>query len=192
MPADFHYEDALLIVDVQNDFCPGGALPVPEGDQVIPLLNRWIEAAQAAGIPVYASRDWHPAGHVSFQEQGGPWPVHCQQGSKGAQFHPGLKLPSDAVIISKGRSPDKEAYSAFQGTDLRERLKKAGVHRLWVGGLALDYCVKESILDALRAQFEVHLIRPATRAVEVQPGDGARALHEIAAAGAVLEEEAAP
>lgn len=192
MPVDLQYEDALLIVDVQNDFCPGGALAVQEGDQVVPVLNRWIEAAQAAGIPVFASRDWHPQGHISFKEQGGPWPIHCLQGSQGAEFHHRLKLPPNAVILSKGSSRGKDAYSAFQGTELTERLKKAGVHRLWVGGLALDYCVKESILDALRAQLEVHLIRAGTRAVDVQAGDGEKALHEIALAGALIEEEASP
>lgn len=182
----------MLIVDLQNDFCPGGALAVKDGDQVIPVLNRWLEAARKAGILIFASRDWHPDKHVSFEEQGGPWPVHCVQHTEGAAFHPDLQLPPGTVLIEKGDSPNQEAYSAFEGTDLLQRLKNSGIHRLWVGGLALDYCVKESVLDALRAQFEVHLIRQGTLPVEVQPGDGEKALHEMSEAGAVIEEDAQP
>src|SRR5438552_15199445 len=114
--------DALLIVDVQNDFCPGGALPVPEGDAIIPVLNRWIDEAEARGVPVFASRDWHPQNHVSFKQRGGPWPPHCVQGTKGAAFHPGLKLPKNAEIVSKAQDPETDSYSAFGGTDLAGRL----------------------------------------------------------------------
>ena len=179
--------DALLIVDMQNDFCPGGALAVPEGDQVIPVLNRWIEEAQRQNIPIYFSRDWHPDTHVSFRERGGPWPPHCVQGTTGADFHSELSLPSNAEIISKGDDPEADAYSAFSGTDLNEKLRVAGIKRLWLGGLTQDYCVRETSLDAIRAGFEVHVIVDATRAVNVNSDDGRRALEEIERAGAVLE-----
>lgn len=179
--------DALLIIDVQNDFCPGGSLAVPEGDRVVPVLNRWIADAVAAGIPVYASRCWHPRGHVSFRSRGGPWPPHCVQGSPGAAFHPALQLPAGTPIITKGADLDRDNYSDFYETDLAERLRRDGVRRLFVGGLALDYCVRATVLDGLKEGFEVHLIRAGTRAVEVEPGDGDRALAEIGAAGAVIE-----
>src|SRR5215471_2821532 len=136
--------DALLIVDVQNDFCPGGALPVPEGNAVVPVLNQWIAEAEARRAPVFASRDWHPKNHISFKQRGGPWPPHCVQGTPGAAFHPDLKLPQNVEIISKAENPDKDSYSAFGGTDLAARLKREGVHRVWIGGLTQDYCVRES------------------------------------------------
>ena len=179
--------DALLIVDVQNDFCPGGALAVSEGDQVVPVLNEWIEQAQRDGVPVYASRDWHPASHISFTERGGPWPPHCVQGTSGAAFHPGLRLPSNVEIISKADKLEEDSYSAFGGTDLAERLRRAGVSRVWIGGLTQDYCVRETSLDAIREGFEVHVIVEGTRAVNVSPGDGRRALDDIRRAGAILE-----
>ena len=180
--------DALLIVDVQNDFCPGGALAVPEGDAIIPVLNQWIAEAEAQRIPVFASRDWHPQNHISFKSRGGIWPPHCVQGTRGAAFHPDLRLPRDAEIVSKAEDPDKDSYSAFGGTNLAERLRRAGVKNLWVGGLAEDYCVRASALDAIKEGFNVHVIRDATRAVNVRPGDGQRALDEIRRAGGVLEE----
>ncbi|MHC4141946.1 MAG: nicotinamidase [Planctomycetota bacterium] len=180
--------DALLIVDVQNDFCPGGALPVAEGDQVVPVLNRWIEQARRAGAMIVATRDWHPPNHGSFAAQGGPWPVHCVQETPGAAFHPNLALPDDAGIISAGIAPEDEGYSAFQGTDLAERLEAAGVRRLWVGGLALDYCVRATVLGGLEAGFEVHLILDATRAVNLSPGDGDKSVRRMKSAGARIEE----
>jgi nicotinamidase/pyrazinamidase len=179
--------DALLVVDVQNDFCPGGALAVAEGDRVVPVLNCWIERAARAGAPVFASRDWHPPGHVSFAERGGPWPPHCVQGTPGAELHRELRLPAGAVLVSKGTSAERDAYSAFEGTDLALRLRAAGVRRLFVGGLALDYCVRASALDALSYGLEVV---PATRPVDVRPGDGERALTELHAAGVFLEDSA--
>src|SRR5437667_258948 len=127
--------DALLIVDVQNDFCPGGALAVREGDQVVPVLNRWIGRAEAQRIPIFASRDWHPPDHISFKARGGPWPPHCVQNTKGAAFHPDLKLPPDTEVISKADDPDKDSYSAFGGTDLATKLRRVGIRRLWIGGL---------------------------------------------------------
>lgn len=178
--------DALLLVDVQKDFCPGGALAVPGGDEVVPVLNRWVKAAEALGIPLYASRDWHPAGHASFRERGGPWPPHCVQGTPGAELHPDLRLPAGTVVVNKGTDPERESYSAFQGTGLAGILRAANVRRLWVGGLAQDYCVRATVLDALREGFGVRVILEATRPVNVRPEDGQRALQEMSAAGAVL------
>jgi nicotinamidase/pyrazinamidase len=179
--------DALIIVDVQNDFCPGGALAVDKGDQVVPVLNRWIQAAEEAGAPIVASRDWHPHNHISFKEQGGPWPRHCVQNTPGALFHPGLNLPARIRLVSKATESDQESYSALGGTGLAEELKRGGIRRLWVGGLALDFCVRATVLDALREGFEVHLIKEATRAVNVHPGDGERAVREMQTAGCIIE-----
>jgi nicotinamidase/pyrazinamidase len=187
MPVKFEPSDALIIVDMQNDFCPGGALAVSEGDAVIPALNRLISKAREAGVPVYASRDWHPADHMSFAARGGPWPPHCVQNTEGAAFHPDLRLPKDTILVTKGTDPDAEAYSAFEGTDLEQRLREAGIKRIWIGGLTQDYCVKESTLDAIRAGLEVHVILKATRPVNARPEDGAKALEAMKRAGAVIE-----
>ncbi|MHC4218396.1 MAG: nicotinamidase [Planctomycetota bacterium] len=181
------HSDALVIVDVQNDFCPGGALAVPDGDRVVPVLNAWIQKARGAGAMIVVSRDWHPPDHMSFAAQGGPWPVHCVRDTPGAAFHPGLDLPDDALVISKGSDPEREAYSAFQGTDLAQRLDAAGVRRLWVGGLALDYCVRTTVLDGLEARFDVHLIGDAVRAVNIDSRDGPKALKRMKSAGARIE-----
>ncbi|MGH7505520.1 MAG: nicotinamidase [Longimicrobiales bacterium] len=183
-----HQDSALLIVDVQNDFCPGGALPVAGGDAVVPVLNRYIERFLAAGAPVFASRDWHPADTRHFRDRGGPWPAHCVQGTAGAAFHPELRL-GDAVIITKGDDPGDHGYSAFEGHDpagrtLAESLEKHDTRRLYVGGLATDYCVRASVLDAREAGFDVVLLGDAVRGIDVEPGDVARALDEMRAAGA--------
>ena len=191
-PPSLQTGDALLVVDVQNDFLPGGALAVPEGDAVIPVLNRWIRAARAAGIPVAFSRDWHPPDHVSFEPHGGQWPVHCVRETDGAAFHPGLCLPEGARIVSKAERADRDAYSAFDGTDLADWLRGRGVERIWIGGLTQDYCVRYSVLDARRAGFDIHVIADATRAVNLQPGDGYRALAEMADAGAVIHDSSDP
>jgi nicotinamidase/pyrazinamidase len=180
--------DCLLVVDVQNDFCTGGALAVDDGDEVVPVINDWIRRAVAAGTPVVASRDWHPADHKSFAENGGPWPVHCVRGTTGAEFHSELDLPAGAVVVSKATAPERESYSAFDGTDLAETLRDRNVNRLLVGGLALDYCVKATAVDAVAAGFEVHLLRDATRAVDARPGDGRRALDELRRAGVKIDE----
>ena len=176
--------DALIVVDVQNDFCPGGALPIAGGDDVVPVLNAWMAAAAAGGVPVFASRDWHPAGHISFKERGGPWPSHCLQDSVGAAFHPDLALPRDTVIVTKGNRFDQDQNSAFEATGLATELRARDLRRLWVGGLAEDVCVRATVLDALRAGFEVRLIEAATRPVTAEGGIAARA--EMAAAGAAM------
>jgi len=178
---------ALLIVDVQNDFCPGGALPVADGDQVVQVLNRWIAEARAGGARVYASRDWHPPGHGSFRAQGGPWPSHCVQNTSGAEIRRDLRLPPNAFVVDKGMHEERDNYSAFDGTGLAQRLRADGVERIWVGGLAQDYCVLYTVLDGLAKGFEVHVLRSATRPVETQPGDGERALEKMRAGGALIE-----
>ena len=178
--------DALLVVDVQNDFLPGGALGVPEGDEVIPVANRYVAAFTRAGRPVFYSRDWHPADHCSFATAGGPWPHHCVQETAGAAFPAELERPADGVVISKGTRREAEAYSAFEGTGLAERLAAAGVKRLLVLGLATDYCVLASVLDGLAAGLAVVVPTAGVRAVNVEAGDGDRALARMRAAGAAL------
>lgn len=182
---DLDRSDALLLVDVQNDFCPGGALAVPEGDRVVPVLNRWIGAARDAGIPVLASRDWHPRNHPSFAGRGGPWPEHCVQDTPGAAFHADLDLDGSETRVTKGVRFDHDQYSAFDATGLAHHLEEAGVERLWIGGLAQDVCVEATVLDACRAGFEVHLITEATRPVDPEAGE--QALETMRQAGAVLE-----
>lgn len=184
-------ETALLIVDVQNDFCPGGALAVNEGDQVIPPLNEAAAAVAQRGGLVLASRDWHPRQTKHFAEFGGKWPVHCVQGTEGAAFHPNLRLPEGTMIISKGTGTEDDGYSAFEGhTDSGETLdavlRKHGIKRLLVGGLATDYCVRASALDALKHGYEVIVLTDAIRGVDLQPGDSERALQEMQSAGAHL------
>lgn len=181
--------DALLIVDVQNDFCPGGALAVAEGDAVVPVLNDYIARALAAGIPIYASRDWHPAVTRHFAAYGGPWSVHCVQGTPGAAFHPDLRLPPGTPIATTGDTAEDAGYSMFEGTlddgqRLTDALRVRGVTRVYVGGLATDYCVRATVLDALRQGFEARMLTDASRGVNVTPGDDQRALDEMAAAGA--------
>lgn len=170
--------DALVIVDVQVDFCPGGALPISGGDSVVPVLNRWIRTAAAMGIPVYASRDWHPAGHPSFREGGGNWPVHCLQDSSGAEFHPDLSLPASAVKVTKGVRFDQDQNSAFDQTGFAERLRRDRVRRLWVGGLAEDVCVLATVQDGLKNGFEVMVIGNGTMPVTSEGGLSARKLME--------------
>jgi nicotinamidase/pyrazinamidase len=183
----FQRGDALLIVDVQPDFCPGGALPIAHGNDVVPVLNRAIAAAVAAGVPVFASRDWHPREHLSFVERGGPWPPHCLQDSPGAAFHPNLRLPVDVRIVTKGTRFDKDQYSAFDETGLAVELRRDRIQRVWVGGLAEDVCVRATALDARMAGFDVVLLEAATRPVTAEGGERARA--EMRAAGVVIEAE---
>jgi len=177
--------DALLIVDVQRDFLPGGNLGVPQGDAVVPVLNRYIDAARRKGIPVFASRDWHPERHCSFKSQGGPWPPHCVADTPGAAFAEKLRLPADAIVIDKATRAEADAYSAFADTALADRLRARGVKRLLVGGLATDYCVLNTVRDALAEGFEVLLLEDAIRAVNVRPDDGEKAQREMESRGAV-------
>lgn len=183
---ELHRGDALLVVDLQRDFLPRGSLAVPAGDAVLEPANRCLERFAARGLPVYASRDWHPPGHSSFRSEGGRWPPHCVAGTAGAEFDSALRLPSDAGIVSKGGSSGDEGYSAFGGTDLHRRLQAQGVRRLFVAGLATDYCVLSSVMAALALGYAVVVLRDAVAAVDVQPGDGERALVAMQAGGATL------
>ena len=176
---------ALIVVDVQNDFCPGGSLAVERGDEVVAPLNRLIEEFLSRGEPVYKSRDWHPSTTKHFKAYGGTWPVHCVQGTRGAEFHPDLNDDPRVRVVSKGEG-DEDNYSAFDGTDLAAQLREAGVREVWVGGLATDYCVKQTVLDALGAGFKVRALRDAMRAVNARPGDDARAVEEMRRAGAEI------
>lgn len=187
----FERGDAVLLVDPQNDFCPGGSLPVAEGDQVMPVLSAWAASAASAGIPVFVSRDWHPPRTSHFREQGGVWPPHCVQHTPGATFHESLRLPPGAVVVSKGMGETEDAYSAFQardenGTMLADLLRERGVEHLYVMGLATDYCVKASTLGGIEAGFRVTVVQPGCRAVDLQPGDGRAALAAMQTAGAAL------
>jgi nicotinamidase/pyrazinamidase len=177
--------DALIVVDVQRDFCPGGALPIEHGDTVVPVINRWIEAAVRKDVPIYASRDWHPVRHPSFTGFGGKWPPHCLQDSEGARFHPDLVLPDSAVIVTKGVRFDHDQNSAFDDTGLATELLARGISRLWVGGLAQDVCVRATVLDARREGFDTIVIADAT--LPVTPADGERATVEMRRAGASFE-----
>jgi nicotinamidase/pyrazinamidase len=176
---------ALLVVDVQNDFCPGGTLGVAGGDEVVAPLNKLIAEFLERGEPVFKSRDWHPAKTKHFAAYGGTWPVHCVQHTKGAEFHPGLTDDIHIRVISKGLG-DEDSYSAFDGTDLALQLRRLGVEEVWVGGLATDYCVKQTVLDGLKEGFKVKALENAMRAVEVNPGDGERAIEEMRQAGAEI------
>ena len=176
-------KQALIVVDVQNDFCPGGTLAVPHGDEVIAPLNRLIDEFLERGAPVYKSRDWHPATTKHFAAYGGTWPVHCVQNTHGAEFHPALRDDPRITVISKGLG-DTDCYSAFDETDLATQLQKQDVEEVVVGGLATDYCVKNTVLDALKHGFKVKAVEDAMRAVDLQPGDGERAIDEMRDAGA--------
>jgi nicotinamidase/pyrazinamidase len=176
---------ALIVVDVQNDFCPGGTLAVARGDEVVAPLNKLIEEFLERGEPVFKSRDWHPEKTKHFAAYGGTWPVHCVQNTKGAEFHPDLIDDIHIRVVSKGLG-DEDSYSAFDGTDLALQLRRLGVEEVWIGGLATDYCVKNTVLDALNDGFRVKALTNAMRAVELKPGDGERAIAEMRNAGAEL------
>jgi nicotinamidase/pyrazinamidase len=179
---------ALIVVDMQVDFCPGGSLAVPEGDTIVPLINHYIEMFGDKGLPIIASRDWHPPVTSHFRQFGGIWPPHCVQWSNGARFHPDLHLPEDVIIVSKGMDPDKDDYSALRavlpsGLHFDDYLKQSGVTHLYICGLATDYCVKWTALDGLRKQYRVAVLVDAIKGVNLKPGDAAGALEEIEAAG---------
>lgn len=176
---------ALIVVDVQNDFCPGGSLAVAHADEIVVPLNKLIHEFLERGEPVFKTRDWHPPQTKHFADYGGTWPVHCVQQTKGAEFHPDLLDDLHIRVISKGLG-DEDCYSGFDGTDLALQLRRLGVEEVWVGGLATDYCVKNTVLDALKEGFQVKALKDAMRPVELQPGDGDRALEEMRTAGAQI------
>lgn len=181
--------DALVIVDVQNDFCPGGSLAVTGGDAVVPVCNAYLSRADGAGMPIFVSRDWHPANSRHFNTHGGPWPPHCVRDTPGAAFHPDLRLPAAAMVVSKGTGVEDDGYSmidaqAPDGRPLVAVLRALGVSRIYVGGLATDYCVRATVLDARAAGLQASVLTDACRAVNLQAGDGQKALEEMAAAGA--------
>jgi len=178
---------ALIVVDVQNDFCPGGSLAVAHGDEVVAPLNKLMAEFLEHGEPVFKSRDWHPANTKHFADQGGIWPPHCVQETKGAEFHPDLLDDIHIRTVSKGLG-DTDCYSAFDETDLDLQLRRLNIEELWVGGLATDYCVKETVLGGLRRGYKVKALKDAMRAVDVNPGDGERALQEMRDAGAEIVE----
>jgi nicotinamidase/pyrazinamidase len=185
-------KNALVIVDVQNDFCPGGALGVQHGDCVVPVLNKYIEKFVQAGTPIFFTRDWHPLRTTHFNTDGGTWPPHCVQGSKGAEFHPELQLGSHTVVLSKGMAVDEDSYSGFDAVDSRglllgEVLREGGIKRIYVGGLATDYCVKQTVLDGVKLGFEVVLLRDAIAGVNLQPEDSDRAIEDMVKAGITVE-----
>ncbi len=187
----FRPGDALLVVDPQNDFCPGGSLAVPDGDAIVPLVNAWLEAAERAGAPIFVSRDWHPPRTTHFREFGGVWPEHCVAGTHGAEVHPALRVPGTATIVSKGMGETEDAYSAFQARDERgtpfvELLRQRDVQTLYMLGLATDYCVRASALGALDAGFSVNVVQAGMRAVNLQPDDGRKAVAEMRSAGAQI------
>ncbi len=170
---------ALIVVDVQKDFCPGGTLAVPGGDEIVPVLNQYLDLFRARGASIVATRDWHPPNHMSFKPQGGIWPPHCVQDRPGAEFHRNLKLGKEVHTVSKADKPDQEAYSGFQGTDLANWLRAKGITSVFVCGLATDYCVKSTALDAREEGFEAYFLEDASRGVEVNSGDSQRAIAEM-------------
>ena len=187
---------AFLVVDVQNDFCPGGALGVPDGDRIVPRVNRTIDLFVRRGLPVLATRDWHPSVTKHFKEFGGAWPPHCIQGTKGARFHPDLRLPRDALILSKGMDPEQDSYSGFQayngeGRDLESVIRDMGVDEIYVCGLATDYCVRATALDATRRGIRVRVLGDVVKGVDLKPGDSDAAIQEMRAAGVPFVESRA-
>ena len=181
-----HKKKALLVVDVQNDFCPGGSLAVAGGDEVVPALNRLMKEFLDRNEPVFKTRDWHPAKTKHFAAYGGAWPIHCVQGTRGAEFHPDLLDDPRIKIISKGMNESADGYSGFDGTNLAQLLREEGVEEVWVGGLATDYCVKHTVLDALREGFRVKALADAMRPVNLKPNDGEQAIAEMRNAGAKI------
>ncbi|HYA80835.1 MAG TPA: nicotinamidase [Methylocystis sp.] len=183
----FRQDDALIVVEVQRDFCAGGALAIVGADEIVPTINQLIGEATAEGATVAASRDWHPKGHVSFEARGGPWPEHCVAGSEGARFHEQLRLPEDALVVSKGADPEMDQYSAFEGTGLIDLLRRRGTQRVFICGLALDVCVRASALDAARAGFETHVLLSATRPLTQAGGEAA--IREMTCVGVIVERD---
>jgi len=175
---------ALIVVDIQRDFCPGGALPVTDGDKIIPAVNELVRGFEKAGLPIFFTRDWHPRNHVSFRANGGPWPPHCVRNTPGASFHPSLAIPTDAVVIDKGTLQGEDAYSGFQGTDLARKLHGLHVKQIYVAGLATDYCVKNTVLDGEAQGFETYVITDCVRGVNLKRTDSATAFRAMLSRGA--------
>ena len=180
---------ALLIVDVQNDFCPAGALAVPQGDSIVPVINKYIRYFTGKKLPILATRDWHPVKTVHFKDFGGVWPVHCIQNTPGAAFHPDLKLPKDAILLYKGMDPQGDSYSSFFAQDLSGQyllnlLQRMGISEIYICGLATDYCVKFTALDALKYKFKVRVLIDAIKGVNLKPDDSEKALNKIIKMGA--------
>lgn len=180
--------DALLILDVQRDFFPGGSVPVPGAEEIVPILNEWIVAAERSNIPIIAARDWHTVNHVSFETEGGTWPAHCVQDTPGAFFHPSLRLPANTIVVSKGTAFDADNYSAFDGTGLETFLKSSYVRRLWIGGLTEDVSVRRTVEEACRQGYETHLLLEATR--PLVPDAEPTVLEAMRDAGAIIEQRA--
>jgi len=177
---------ALIVVDMQVDFLPGGALEVPNSDTIIPIINEYVRFFESKNLPIFYSRDWHPEDHCSFKENGGTWPKHCVQNTKGAEFHPDLYISNKAFIISKGFEKDKEAYSAFQNTDLNEKLKQFKVENVFVCGVATDYCVLHTVLDALKNGYKTFLLVDAIKGVDLNVNDSEEAIKKMVHAGAEI------
>lgn len=178
--------DALIVIDIQRDFLPGGSMAIFAGDKVVGPLNAYIAAFDAHGLPIFLTRDWHPANHCSFKNARGRWPPHCMQGTPGAQWPAELKIPAQARIVSKGTDARIEAYSGFSGTSLLPILQELGVRRLFIGGLATDYCVHDTVMDARLHGFEVVVLADAIRGVNAEPGDETRSIREMLSRGATL------
>lgn len=178
--------DALVIVDMQNDFLPGGSLAVPMGDTIIPVINRYLAFFHDHGRPVFATRDWHPPDHCSFQQQGGPWPPHCIATTSGAAFHPEIEFPINTQVISKATTREKDAYSGFTDTQLNALLQASGIRRLFIGGVATEYCVLNTVKDALHYHYTPFVLEDAIRAIDLKPDDGLNARKEMVRLGATL------
>ncbi len=178
--------DALAIIDMQNDFLPGGSLAVPMGDTIIPVINRYLRLFHDHGLPVFATRDWHPSDHCSFQQQGGQWPAHCIATTSGAAFHPDIEFPINTQIISKATTREKDAYSGFTDTQLNALLQTSGIRRLFVAGVATEYCVFNTVKDALQAHYAAYILEDAVRAINLKPDDSLHALREMKRLGATL------
>ena len=183
--ANLGARQALIVVDVQRDFCPGGALPVTGGDKIIPAVNELVHAFEKAGLPIFFTRDWHPKNHASFKAYGGPWPPHCIQNTPGARFHPSLAVPGEAEVIDKGTLRAEDAYSGFQGTDLARKLSDLHVKQIYVAGLATDYCVMNTVLDGAAKGFETYVITDCVKGVNVKRTDSATALSVMLSKGAI-------
>lgn len=185
---ELDHTSGLLCIDMQKDFFPGGAAPVPDGEEMIPQINEYTQVIfKMQGLPVFLTRDWHPEDHCSFEDQGGEWPRHCVQDTEGAEFHPDFRHPGACPVISKGTDPDEEAYSGFKGTQLEKDIREMSVERLFVTGVTTEYCVKHTVLDAIDCGFDVYVLTDAIAPLD--PDEEKAALSEMQEAGAELVTE---